>query len=413
MAKRVSGAGSVPVRGRFDVTAGCDVDKNYVVIGIYRADSPEIQTREFAQTKESAERASKWLHEQDVQLAIIESTANYHILFHDVFQRTGVRIHVINPLLVKSLLRVEGKSDRGDAATLARLAASFDLRISNMADEQQRQIRLVLRDLTKSNSERTRVTNRTISTITGAGITAFRLVKLNSVSGLGICQGLIDGLPPEAIVAKYYRGKRDKLDVAASLAIPLPDYMCPWLAERLVDIRRLNDYEKRKEEAAISLIEQFNLVPQVTWMTTAPAVTPLLALRIIGEMGQNYWERYHSADAFAKACGVAPSNEVSGGKLLKKKTSYGNVHVKAHLLNAVKAWLAHVVQHRDEELMQFFVHYRERATYKKAVSAVARRILEALWWMGVRGDVYREKRDLRGHMPPPLVAFLLIRKLSP
>jgi len=37
-------------------------------------------------------------------------------------------------MVVKSLLCVEGKSDKGDAMTLARLAASFDLKTSNMPD---------------------------------------------------------------------------------------------------------------------------------------------------------------------------------------------------------------------------------------------------------------------------------------
>jgi hypothetical protein len=48
-------------------------------------------------------------------------------------------------------------------------------------------------------------------------------------------------------------------------------------------------------------------------MGTVPGVTRFLALRTIAKLGSNFHQRYYSAGAFAKAIGVVPSNEVSGG----------------------------------------------------------------------------------------------------
>jgi transposase len=67
---------------------------------------------------------------------------------------------VINPIVVKSLLRVEGKSDKDDAMTLARLAASFDLKTSNMPDSQQRELRLLFKRVDAWKMQRTQSTNR-------------------------------------------------------------------------------------------------------------------------------------------------------------------------------------------------------------------------------------------------------------
>lgn len=47
-------------------------------------------------------------------------------------------------------------------------------------------------------------------------------------------------------------------------------------------------------------------------MVTVPDITSMLAMRIIAEMGANYYQCYSTAEAFSKAIGVVPANEVSG-----------------------------------------------------------------------------------------------------
>jgi hypothetical protein len=98
-----------------------------------------------------------------------------------------------------------------------------------------------------------------------------------------------------------------------------------------------------------------------------------------------YHQRDYSAEAFAKGIGVVPSNEVSGGKLLKRKASHGNKKVKFHLLSAVKVFAIH----GKGPLREWFNSYRGRGTYMKAISALARRIAEALWWVMVKQEPYR------------------------
>jgi hypothetical protein len=110
-------------------------------------------------------------------------------------------------------------------------------------------------------------------------------------------------------------------------------------------------------------------------MCAVPFVTKMLAMRIIAEMGANYRQRYCSAEAFAKGIGVVPSNEVSGGKLLKRKASHDNARVKFHLLSSTKVFAIH----GHGPLHAWSETYRARSSYMKSISTTARRISEALW----------------------------------
>lgn len=384
MAKRIRANGHAQIHARYQVTGGCDTDKNFIVAATYHADTGDLEAREFRQHRADALRAVEWFRSHQVELVVIESTANYHLLYYDVFREQGLHVTVINPIVVKSLLRVEGKSDKGDAMTLARLAASFDLKTSNMPDAQQRELRLAFKRLDVWKAQRTQATNRANSVLTGYGFTVFRLIPINSPTGLRILQAILDHRSPAEIALLHPR-KAKQPEIEKCAAVELPAYLDSYLAEVLIDVHLLNQRSADGEMALLDMIGSCKLDEQIQLMTTVPAVTRMLALRIIAEMGANFHQRYHSAEAFARAIGVVPSNEVSGGKLLKRRATHGNARVKFHLLAAAKSFAIH----GHGPLKAWFDEYRRRAHYMKATSALARRIAEALWWVLSRDQPYR------------------------
>ena len=324
---------------------------------------------------------------------ILESTAKYHILYYETFREAGLNAQVINPRLIKSLLAVEGKSDKADAFNMARLAMSFQLRVSNMPDKSQKEMRLNLRLLDKDKERRTQLTNSLQSLLTEYGCTVYRLIKMNSVSGLLIAEAIaFTEMDSTQIIRQNWKGAKSKqaaLITALGSIQELADYVRVEIGQALEEIHFRNQLIAMREQRAYGHIGKFHLGYQIHWMSSAPAVNELLALRIIAESGANFWERYYSAEAFAKALGVAPATKISGGKLLKAKRSYGNVHVKRHMLNAVKAWLmttsiAHPLKRRN-------LQYRERAGFNRSVSATANKIAQALWHMGKRGEFYQPR----------------------
>ena len=384
MTRRIHANGETAVSSRYHITGGCDTDKNVIVAAIFWADTGQLISREFQQHKGDALAAAEWFHENQVELVIIESTANYHMLYYDVLRAAGVPILVINPIVVKSLLRVEGKSDKGDAMTLARLASSFALKTSNMPDSLQREIRLLFKRIDTWKVLCTQTTNRANSVLTGCGFTVFRLVSINSPGGLKILQAILDRRSP-AEMAVLHRNKAKRAQIEQSTSVELPAYVFPYLAEVLEDVRSFNLKVSQGEGELLQMIDTFHLEDQVALMQTVPGVTRMLCLRVISEMGANFHQRYPSAEAFAKAIGVVPANEVSGGKLLKRKASHGNMRVKFHLLSAAKAYAIH----GSGPLRSWYDTYRARSTYLKATSALARRIAEGLWWVMARQEPYK------------------------
>lgn len=383
----------------FNKTTGCDVDSEIVVIANYDRNSESIDTVEFHNNYIGAKKAVEYIKNFGSELVILESTANYHILFFDVFKQHDIPAKILNPLLVSALLKVEGKNDKGDARTLARLAANFDLKTSNMPDPLQRRIRMYLRTLDKEKARRTQITNRINSTLTANGCNLFRVTKVNSKSGISMIEAIIDGKEKGDILLNHWFGRTASLEKIADAMGELemiPDFVKPFLQKLLDELIFLNNQIEKLEEESLSLISDLGLTKFVENLCTLPAMSPLLALRIVGEMGLDFTDRYSSGEKFVKAIGVCPNNIVSGGKVLKKDSSHGNIHLKTPLLNAVKSFCNQ--NKKDSELRSFFVNYRAKSSYKKATSAVARRLMTIAYAM-VRDSKPYDSEAKRLHIP--------------
>ena len=384
---RVSAVGSLVEAPAFTISCGCDVDSHVVAVAVFNVPTGEIETREYEQTQAGATAAAEWLLSRDVEIAILESTANYHQLFYAALRQQKLNAHVINPTIIKALLAVEGKSDKADAINMARLAAHFKLRTSNMPDDVQLQIRLNLRRWDADKAARTRASNGLRALMTHYRVPIFRRVKPISPSGRGFIQIIAFGADVSAEDAVNFawkgprKSKPELVELLANLP-ELPPYVREEVAIAAAEIDRLTDRIAERQRLAERHIQQFQLGPQIEWMTTAPAVSRLLALRIIAEAGVDFHARYHSAEAFCKACGLAPANMVSGGKLLKSKKGQGNKYIKQHFIFAVKGWMT---TKRDHPLKRWRYQYRQRAGYKRAAKATAHKIAKSLWHMGRKG----------------------------
>ncbi len=76
---------------------------------------------------------------------------------------------------------------------------------------------------------------------------------------------------------------------------------------------------------------------------------------------------------------------------MKRKSSHGNIRIKIHLLQAVKAW---AIAPKEHPLYRWFTGYREKAGYMKATSAVARMVAEGCYEVARRGEVWKYKGRL-------------------
>lgn len=60
MTKRIRATGSAQFNPCFNITGGCDTDKNFIVAAIFHSETGDLEAREFRQHHSDAIRAAEW-----------------------------------------------------------------------------------------------------------------------------------------------------------------------------------------------------------------------------------------------------------------------------------------------------------------------------------------------------------------
>ena len=97
-------------------------------------------------------------------------------------------------------------------------------------------------------------------------------------------------------------------------------------------------------------------------------------------------EAFPSARHLTSWAKVSPGNNESGGKRRSGRTGKGNPWLKAALVEV--AWAA--VRKKDSYYKALYGRLSGRRGKKRAIMAVARSILEAVYYMLKRNEAYRE-----------------------
>lgn len=135
----------------------------------------------------------------------IESTGVYHRLTIKIFGNQLVSV-LINPKIIKDLLKTEVKDDHKDALTLAKLALSFDLRASRIDSYEHYQIKKAMRYERKLIQNRTQVSNRIGSFLTDNYVPLANAIKMMSKTGKDIITGIIAGETNRSILLQSVYG---------------------------------------------------------------------------------------------------------------------------------------------------------------------------------------------------------------
>ena len=120
-------------------------------------------------------------------------------------------------------------------------------------------------------------------------------------------------------------------------------------------------------------------------LLTVPGVGEVTALTWLGEVCET--KRFPNAKALAAFCGCDPSLKVSAGKVTAMVRRKGNAGMKRALIQAARMLLTR----RSEAFGRWgFSIYKRRGKggWFKAVGAVARRSVQALYWVHRKGEVF-------------------------
>jgi transposase len=368
---------------------GLDIHKDSIVACLLTpgvADRPAKELRTFGTTTDAIEALGDWLAGAGCTHLLMESTGVYwKPLFNLLEERFTVQL--ANAQHVK---QVPGrKTDLKDAEWLAVLLRNGLVRPSYVPRREQREARELSRYRTNLVRERATAVNRLQKTLEGANL------KLGSVasdvlgkSGRRMLQALVDGETDAAQLADLAIGAlRAKLpQLQRALRGKMGPHQRFVLRELLGQIAEV---EARIERVSAELRQR--LAPDqelLARLDTIPGISQRTAEIIAVELGTDAGQ-FPSPKHAASWAGLCPGNNESAGKRKSGRTRHGNPWLKTALVEAAQA----AARTKGTALATLFVRVAARRGRKRAVLAVAHRILVIAYCLVRDGTTYEEREE--------------------
>jgi transposase len=341
-----------------------------------------VELRECGGFKRDRRAMAEWVASFHPEEVVMESTGIYWKSPYAALERCGIRALVVNARHVK---QVPGrKTDIGDAQWLAILARSGLLRGGFVPPANFRELRLTSRQMQKLSGMLAAEKNRLHKVLTDAGIRLPVVVSdIHGQSARAMVKGLIAGERPEQVLRlASKRLKASEEELLDALDGELSDEHRFVLGELMAHIE---DLEQRIERFSRHLLD--GLAPQqalLQALQTIPGLDARGAAMLLVEIGDDM-DAFGSGEKLASWAGVCPGNHESAGKRKSGRKRKGNPYVRRILCEAANA-----AARTRSALAEQFKSLLIRRGRKRAIFALAHKILKIVFVLISRGDYYRD-----------------------
>lgn len=347
------------------------------------------QGRRFVTTPAGLRDLRAWLVSQGVTHVAMEATGVYWFPVYRELETAGLDLTLCNAHHVKN---VPGrKTDQSDAAWLAQLMASGLLRKSFVPDSQVRQVRELTRARVHLIEDRTRAVNALHRLLERAGLKLCSVVSdLQGKSARSIMRALVEGVTDAAALAKLARGRLRKKrgDLEAVLATPLLAAERTLLAQGLDRMDFFDAQITALDSAIAELVKPWTV--QLDRARSIPGIDVTAARTILAEIGPTA-AAFDDPRRLAAWAGLAPGQRESAGKRKRAGTRDGNAYLRRILVQAAMAIVR--TKNNPPDLAEFFRKKLPSLGFKKALVAVAHKLLTRIWVV--------LHRDVAYAPPPP------------
>lgn len=370
----------------YPICCGIDVHKTFVVATIAATDKKSLttyKTQRFSTFTKDLKSLAQWLLDHQCLHVCMESTGKYWIPVYNILE-PSCRITLAHPKYVKA---IRGKkTDKKDSIWIADLFKHDLVPGSFIPEKQIRDLREILRYRYKlvcfAASEKNRMQNSlTVSNIQLASVVSDTFGK----SAQAIIAHLLANPGDTAFDFRpLLHGSMRKNEEQIALAIE--GTVTPVQASKIQTcqqhVDQLSQYIEHLESLADVLAEPFT--SQLLILESVPGVSHVSALVILSEIGSDM-AQFKSAKHLCSWAGLAPSNDQSAGKKKSTKISRAGVYIKPVLVQCALAAISN----------KSFPHYRQRYEalkhrrgHKKALIAIARMMLTAVFVMLTNGELF-------------------------
>ncbi len=365
--------------------AALDVHQAKVTVCVLYEDEAgetQMELREFGGFKRDRKAMAEWVASFRPQQVVMESTGNYWQSPYAALEKRGIYALVVNARHVK---QVPGrKTDIADAQWLAVLARSGLLRGSFVPPQDLRSLRLISRQMQKLTGILSSEKNRMHKVLTDGGIRLAVVVSdIHGKSAREMIKGLLRGETPEQVLqCASKRLKASEEELLDALAGELTDDHIFVISETLDHIEALERRIAVFEQQLLSRLEPHKDFLQA--LQTIPGIDQKGAAMLLVEIG-NDMEAFGTAEKLASWAGVCPGNHESAGKRVVGKKRKGNPYVRRILCEAANA-----ASRTRCALQEKFKSLLVRRGRKRAIFALAHKMLKIVFVLLSRGDYYRD-----------------------
>jgi transposase len=427
---------------------GIDVHKKLLVACLLVAATehePERkEIRQFGSTWQELLSLVQWLRDAGCTHIAMESTGVYWRPVFNALEESFEGVMIINAQHIKA---VPGrKTDVKDAQWIAELLQHGLLRASFIPPRPQRDLRDLTRGRKQLVEERTRIVNRVHKTLEDTNIKLASVVSdLMGKSARQMLAALLDGRDVREIAQMGRGALREKqAQLEQALQGDLREHHRFLLQQHLKHIEALEEQiadfdreivqrigqepppdapippsaesQERQEPSAdapqpdgeqddpLNRLQAQEAAPQperegkvlcapgyegfaqvVQRLDAITGISLRLAHVLVAEIGIDM-QRFASAEHLASWVGIAPGNKISAGKRLGGKTTKGNTYARTGLIEAAHS----AALSKGTFLGALYRRLKPRLGHKRAIMAVAHRILIILYAMLKKEEQYQE-----------------------
>jgi len=395
----------------YPICCGIDVHKTFVVACIASTNAKgatTYQSKRFSTYTKDLRELAEWLTANNCKDVCMESTGKYWHPVWNVLELT------CNPVLAhpKYLKAIRGKkTDKRDAKWIADVFKHDLVSGSFIPPAKIRELRDLTRYRVKLTNYATGEKNRAQNCLTSSNIQldhAFSDVFGKSATSI---LDYMLGHPDEKNfdVAPFVDG-RCKTPIE-EIQLAIDGTISPEQSEKLRIIRsHMDSLELCKlnlESEILGLAEEF--LPQINLVASVPGIRDFSAISVIAEIGTNM-SVFPSAKHLCSWAGLAPQCNESGGKKKTSRVSHAGAYIKPLLIQCSNAV---VTSYKHPEIRNRYLSIKKRRGHKKAIVAIARMLLTAIFHILSKNEPYNPELYRNSDVSPfdyEQQAILLLEK---
>ena len=376
---------------------GLDVHKTwiYACIGITDPNGrTEYKQARFSSFSNGLRELAAWLAKYSCTVVCMESTGKYWIPVFNILEKS-CSVTLAHPKYTKP--QKGNKTDRKDAKWICDLFMCDMIKPSFIPSPEIRQLRDLVRYRVKLTNMLTGEKNRAQNCLTVSNL------KLDDVfsdvfgkSARSITNYILEH-PGETFDVSPFVDPRCKTPVSeiqAAVDGAISPEQAVKLRQCLAHIDELEAHRKEIESEILQIAEPFSAVLDLLYTLPGLDKNPMTAIAILSEIGPDM-SVFPSSKHLVSWAGCCPRNDQSNQKVKSRRISRAGSYLKPLLVQVANALIK---SKKHPEFKERYHRIKSRRGHKKAVIAVGKMLLTAIWNMLSKLEPYNPEGFLE-HRP--------------